>query len=198
MFGVAWLPGGMDGEKQRMLNGELYDPDDPDLVADRERARDLTRRYNRTTPDERDRRRRLLEDLLGALGDECHVEPPFRCDYGYNIRVGENFYANFDCVVLDVCRVDIGRNCALGPGVHIYAATHPLDATERAAGAEYGAPVTVGDNVWIGGRAVLNPGVSVGDNAVVASGAVVTSDVPEDVVVGGNPATVIRELDSDD
>lgn len=187
----------MDGEKRRMLNGELYDPDDPDLVADRERARDLTRRYNRTTPDERDERQCLLEDLLGEVGDECHVEPPFRCDYGYNIHVGENVYVNFDCVVLDVCRVDIGRDCDIGPGVHIYTATHPLDPTERATGAEYGAPVTVGDNVWIGGRAVLNPGVSVGDNAVIASGAVVTSDVPADVVVGGTPATVIRELDTD-
>jgi len=192
------VPDGMDGEKERMLNGEAYDPDDPELVADRERARDLTRRYNRTGPDDSDRRRLLLEDLLGALGDDCHVEPPFRCDYGYNIHIGEKTYLNFDCVILDICRVEIGRNCDIGPGVHIYAATHPLDATDRAAGTEYGAPVTVGDNVWIGGRAVLNPGVTVGDNAVIASGAVVTTDVPANVVVGGNPATVIRELDTDE
>jgi maltose O-acetyltransferase len=189
---------GMPGAKERMLNGEAYDPDDPELVADRERARELTGQYNRTAPDDRDERRRLLEDLLGALGDGCHVEPPFRCDYGYNIYVGENVYVNFDCVILDVCRVEIGRNCDIGPGVHIYTATHPLDATERAAGTEYGAPVTVGDNVWIGGRAVLNPGVTVGDDAVIASGAVVTDDVPENVVVGGNPATVIRDLGTDE
>ena len=188
----------MDGAKERMLNGAMYDPDDPELVADRERARGLTRQYNRTTPDERDERRRLLEALLGGVGDGCHVEPPFRCDYGYNTHVGEHTYVNVDCVVLDVCRVEVGRNCDVGPGVHIYAATHPLDAAERASGAEYGAPVTVGENVWLGGRAVLNPGVTVGDNAVVASGAVVTEDVPANVVVGGNPATVIREVDADE
>lgn len=188
----------MGSEKQRMLNGERYDPDDPELVADRARARDLTGQYNRTTPEECDRRRALLEDLLGSLGDECHVEPPFRCDYGSNIHVGEDFYANVDCVVLDVCRVEIGRNCHIGPGVHIYTATHPVDAAERATRAEYGVPVTIGDNVWIGGRAVLNPGVTVGDNAVVASGAVVTADVPDNVVVGGNPARVIEELGTDD
>ncbi|GGJ06514.1 maltose O-acetyltransferase [Halobellus salinus] len=186
----------MDGAKERMLNGAVYDPDDPELVADRERARELTDQYTRTTPDDSDRRHRLLEALLGGLGDGCHVEPPFRCDYGYNIHIGENAYINFDCVVLDACRVEIGRDCDVGPGVHVYTATHPLDPDDRAAGVESGAPVTVGDNVWLGGRSVLNPGVTVGDNAVVASGAVVTSDVPDDVVVGGTPATVIKELDS--
>jgi len=188
----------MDSEKEKMLNGERYDPADPELVADRERARGLTRQYNRTAPEDSEERRELLADLFGSLGDDCHVEPPFRCDYGYNIHVGEHFYANFDCVVLDVCRVEVGRNCMVGPGVHIYTATHPLDADERVAGPEYGKPVTVGDDVWIGGRAVLNPGVTVGDNAVVASGAVVTDDVPEDVVVQGNPATVVKELDAEE
>ena len=182
----------MGSEKEKMLNGELYDADDPELVAERKRARELTRRYNHTTADDHTERQELLEELFGSLGDECAVEPPFRCDYGYNIHVGENFYANFDCVILDVCRVDVGQNCQIGPGVHIYTATHPLDARERIKGPEYGKPVTVGDNVWIGGRAVLNPGVTVGDNSVIASGAVVTEDVPEDVVVQGNPATVVK------
>lgn len=184
----------MASEKEKMLNGELYDADDPELVAERERARDLTRRYNRSTVDDQTERRELLEELLGSVDEKCAIEPPFRCDYGYNIHVGENFYANFDCVILDVCRVDIGRNCQLSPGVHIYTATHPLAASERIKGPEYGKPVTVGDNVWIGGRAVLNPGVTVGDNSVIASGAVVTKDVPNDVVVQGNPATVVKEL----
>jgi maltose O-acetyltransferase len=188
----------MDSEKEKMLSGELYDADDPELVAERERARELTRQYNRTTPDEPEERRRVLEELLGSLGDDCHVEPPFRCDYGYNVHLGESFYANFDCVILDVCRVAIGQNCMLGPGVHIYTATHPLDADERIEGPEYGEPVTIGDNVWIGGQAVVNPGVSVGDNAVIASGAVVTDDVPDDVVVQGNPATVVKELEAGD
>ncbi len=188
----------MTSEKEKMLNGELYDATAPALVAERTRARELTREYNRTAPDDDGKRRDLLEELLGSIGDECHVEPPFRCDYGSNVHVGANFYANFDCVILDVCRVDIGRNCLIGPGVHIYTATHPIDADERAAGQEYGKPITVGDGVWIGGRAVLNPGITVGDNAVVGSGAVVTDDVPDDVVVQGNPATVVKELDTDD
>jgi len=187
----------MRSEKEKMLAGDLYDPSDPELVAERERARTLTRQYNETTADETERRAELVEDLLGSVGDDCFVEPPVRCDYGYNIHVGENFYANFDCVVLDACRVDIGRNCMIGPGVHIYTATHPLDASERVAGPEYGKPVTVGDDVWIGGRAVLNPGVTVGDEAVVGSGAVVTEDVPEGAVVQGNPAVVVRELNVD-
>ncbi|UPV99003.1 sugar O-acetyltransferase [Halorussus gelatinilyticus] len=185
----------MVSEKEKMLNGDLYDAMDPQLVAERDRASELTRRYNRTAPDDDETRRRILEELFGSLGDECRVEPPFRCDYGYNVRVGENFYANFDCVVLDVCPVEIGRNCQLGPGVHVYTATHPLNAAERAAGPEYGEPVTIGDDVWVGGKAVVNPGVTIGDEAVVGSGAVVTEDVPAGVVVQGDPATVVKEIE---
>lgn len=185
----------MNSEKEKMLNGDLYDASDPELIAERERARELTRQYNSIGERDHKRREELLFELLGSTGDECWIEPPFRCDYGYNIHVGENFYANFGCVVLDVCRVEIGRNCMVGPGTHIYTATHPLDTTERSAGVEYGKPVRVGNDIWIGGRAVINPGVTVGDGSVVGSGAVVTDDVPEGVVVQGNPATVVRELE---
>jgi maltose O-acetyltransferase len=185
----------MASEKEKMLNGRLYDADDPELVAEREHARGLTKRYNRTTTHDQSERRELLDALLGSHGEECEIEPPFRCDYGYNIHVGENFYANFDCIILDVRRVEIGQNCQIAPGVHIYTATHPLDASDRIKGPEYGKPVTVGDNVWIGGQAVLNPGVSVGDDSVIASGAIVTKDVPNKVVVQGNPAEVVKELD---
>jgi len=178
-----------------MLNGELYDANDPELVGERERARELTRQYNQTKTDDPEVRRDLLEEPLGSLGEDCQIEPQFRCVYGYNIHLGENSYANFDCVILDVCQVEIGRNCPFGPGVHIYAATHPLDADERIRGPEYGKPVRIGDNVWIGGRAVLNPGVSVGDNAVIASGAIVTDDAPDDVLVQGNPATIVKQID---
>jgi len=178
-----------------MLAGELYDPHDPELVAEREHARELTTRYNRTDPDEGDERRRLREELFGSLGEDVTVETPFQCDYGGNLHVGDRFFANFDCVVLDVCRVEFGDDCMLGPGVHVYTATHPLSPEERADGLEYGKPVTVGDDVWVGGRAVLNPGVTVGDGAMVASGAVVTEDVPERVVVQGNPAEVVREIE---
>ena len=186
----------MSTEKAKMLNGELYDASDPELVGERERACDLTRRYNRTTADEADRRRELLDDLLGSHGTSCSINPPFRCDYGSNIHVGDGLEVNFDCVILDVCRVEIGDDCLLGPGVHIYTATHPVDPEERARGLEYGKPVEIGDNVWIGGHATVNPGVTVGDDAVIASGAVVTADVPEGVVVGGNPATVIKDVDA--
>jgi maltose O-acetyltransferase len=196
-YSTADRPLLVTAEKENMLNGELYDAADPELVAERERARALTRRFNETTEAEPEEWRRLLHELLGAHGDEYVIEPPFRCDYGYNIRVGENFFANFDCVVLDVCPVEIGRNCQIGPGVHIYTATHPLDAAERIAGPEYGKPVTIGDDVWICGRAVVNPGVTIGDEAVIGSGAVVTEDVPDGVVVQGNPAEVVIELDED-
>ena len=183
----------MSEEKQKMIAGEYYRPGDATLRAARLRARHLVHRYNHTAPDEKAERRALLADLLGQ-SEGAYIEPSFRCDYGYNIYLGNNFYANFDCVMLDVCPVRIGDNCMLAPGVHIYTATHPLDATERNSGLEYGKPVTIGDNVWIGGRAVINPGVTIGDNAVIASGAVVTKDVPANAVVGGNPAKIIKMI----
>lgn len=186
----------MRSEKEKMLAGERYDASDPELVAARERANALTQQYNQTDPGDTDARQHLIEDLFGSAGEDCHVEPPFRCDYGENIHVGDGFYANFDCVMLDVCRIDIGDDCLLGPSVHIYTATHPLDPAERRSGVEYGEPVSIGDNVWIGGQAVINPGVSISDNAVVGSGAVVIDDVPAGVVVQGNPASVVREIET--
>ncbi|MDQ0112138.1 sugar O-acetyltransferase [Paenibacillus harenae] len=179
-----------------MISGELYNAGDATLINDRLSARRLTRLFNQTNETEDIRRMELLKQLFGSTGSNLYVEPTFRCDYGYNIHVGDNFYANFDCVFLDVCEIRIGDNCIIAPGVHIYTATHPLDARERITGAEYGKPVTIGDNVWIGGRAVINPGVTIGHNAVIASGAVVTKDVPDNVVVGGNPARVIKQLEA--
>ena len=188
----------MGREKERMLAGEAYDPLAPELVADRRRARGRCRRYNDTAPTETDRRERLLRELFGELRGDATVLPPFRCDYGYNVGVGDGFFANYGCVFLDVAPIDFGENCQLGPGVHVYTATHPIDPDERAAGREFGDPVTVGDDVWIGGQAVLTPGVEVGDGGVVAAGAVVVDDVPARTVVGGNPAAVIREIGGDD
>ncbi len=185
----------MVSEKEKMLTGELYDPSDPELVAGRRRARRLTRQFNGTGETEMEKRESLVRELFGSVGDSPHIEPPFRCDYGDNIHVGDGFYANFDCVILDVCPVEIGGNCWLGPGVHIYTATHPLDAETRVEGPEYGKPVTLGNNVWVGGGAIINPGIEIGDDAVIASGAVVTDDVSDNVVVGGNPAKVIKKLD---
>ena len=180
-------------EKQKMIAGEYYRPADETLRSDRLRARQLIHRYNLTAPDEKNERQAVLHDLLGQ-SEGAYIEPSFRCDYGYNIYLGKDFYANFECVMLDVCPIHIGDNCMLAPGVHIYTATHPLDATERNSGLEFGKPVTIGNNVWIGGRAVINPGVTLGDNVVVASGAVVTKSVPANTVVGGNPARIIKTL----
>jgi maltose O-acetyltransferase len=185
----------MKTEKEKMLNGELYNPADPELVKGRENARRLTRMFNLTLETEIDLRSNILKELFGSSGENIYIEPTIRCDYGYNLHVGDNFYANFDCVFLDVCEIRIGKNCFIAPGVHIYTATHPIDPLERISGTEYGKPVTIGDNVWIGGRAVINPGVKIGNNVVVASGAVITKDVPDNVVVGGNPARIIKHID---
>ncbi|RFB12153.1 acetyltransferase [Bacillus sp. HNG] len=185
----------MKTEKEKMLNGELYNAADLELVQDRVNARRLTRLYNETLETDEDKRAELLKELFGSTGKNIYIEPIFRCDYGYNVHVGENFYANFDCVFLDVCEIKIGDNCFIAPGVHIYTATHPLNAQERISGAEFGIPVTIGHNVWIGGRAIINPGVTIGNNVVVASGSVVTKDVPDNVVVGGNPAKIIKKIE---
>ena len=184
----------MKTEKEKMIQGEMDIPADPVLVREREQARILTRKFNDMPEVQLKERSEIIKELFGTTGDNIHLESSFRCDYGYNIHVGENFYANFDCTILDVCPVIIGVNCMLAPGVHIYTATHPLDPVERISGVEYGKPVTIGDNVWIGGRAIINPGVTIGDNAVIASGAVVTKDVPDNVVVGGNPAKIIKKI----
>lgn len=185
----------MKTEKEKMLQGELYLPSDKELTEERLRARMLTRLYNQTAEKDDALRHALLRQLFGSLGESICIEPPFRCDYGYNIHVGENFNAHFDCLILDVCRVTIGKNCLMAPGVHIYTATHPVDARERSRCAEYGKPVTIGDNVWIGGRAVINLGIAIGNNVVIASGSIVTRDVPDNVVVGGNPAKIIKYLE---
>ena len=184
----------MRTEKEKMLAGEMYNPADAQLVKDREYARRQVRIYNETSETEGEKRTQLLRELFGSTGENVYIEPNIRVDYGYNIFVGENFSANFDCVILDVCEVRFGDNCMLAPGVHVYTATHPLDPTERNSGKEYAKPIILGDNVWIGGSAVINPGVSIGDNVVIASGSVVTKDVPNNVVVGGNPAKIIKKI----
>lgn len=185
----------MPTEKELMLAGEMYDPMDPEIVRDREVARRYMREYNTTLETDYSLRYEILSKLFGSIGKAATVEPTFKCDYGYNIHVGENFYANFDCVILDVCEVRIGINCFLAPGVHIYTATHPVHPQERCSGREFGKPVTIGDNVWLGGRSIVLPGVTIGDNAVIGAGAVVVKDVPPGVIVGGNPAGIIRPIE---
>lgn len=184
----------MKSEKQKMLDSELYDSSDQQLKDERAHARREIQKFNLMDPDDEESRVKILRSLFGSTNGWLKIEPAFRCDYGYNIHVGKNFFANFDCVFLDDCKIEIGNDCMFGPGVHIYTASHPIEAVERIKGPEYSLPVKIGDNAWIGGRAVILPGITIGDNVVVASGAVVTKDVPDNVVVGGNPAKIIKEL----
>ncbi|HEU4586623.1 MAG TPA: sugar O-acetyltransferase [Gemmatimonadaceae bacterium] len=184
----------MHTERERMLAGELYDPLDPVLVAARERARDICWSLNATRESEMEKRRQLLVELFGAGGDTVWMEPPFHCDYGTNIELGERVFFNFNCVVLDVCAVRIGEYTKLGPAVQIYTAMHPLDAQARR-GKEFGKPVEIGSDVWVGGGAIINPGVRIGSRSVIGSGSVVTRDIPEGVFAAGNPCRVIREIE---
>lgn len=181
-------------EWQKMLAGELYNPTDPELVERRFVAREKMFAFNATGPRELERRAAMLKSLFGGTGEKIYIEPTFSCDYGSNIHVGEHFYANYNCVILDVAEVRIGRNAMLAPCVGIYTAAHPLDPRERTSGIEFAKPITIGDNCWIGGHAVINPGVVLGNNVVVASGAVVTRSFGDNVVIAGCPARVIRVL----
>ena len=178
-----------------MLRGELYLADDPELAADSARAHALLERYNATPHAEQGERDRLLRELLGEVGEGVVVKPPFRCDYGVHIAIGAGTFVNYGCVLLDVVPIRIGDACQLASGVQLLAATHPLDPAQRRDGWEYGEPITIGDNVWLGGGVIVCPGVSIGDDTVVGAGAVVTRDLPAGVVAVGNPARVLRELD---
>lgn len=181
-------------EKEKMIAGEMYDPMDQELKRDRERAHELCYTYNQLAPSEKSRKKDILKKLFNTEKN-CYIEPNFRCDYGYNISFGKNFYMNFDCVILDVNKVTIGNNVMIAPKVQIYTATHPLNPQRRNSGRELGYPIVIGDNVWIGGGAIICPGVTIGDNAVIAAGAVVTKDVEENVLVGGNPAKFIKSIE---
>lgn len=182
-------------EKEKMLAGELYRSADPELVRDRLAVRRLVRRFNTTTEEELELRQELFRRIVGHAAGGVEVEPPFNCDYGYNISVGATFYANFGCVMLDCARITIGDNAFLGPYVQLYTAYHPLEPAVRNAGVELAAPITIGHNVWIGGGTVINPGVTIGDNVTIGSGSVVTRDIPPNVVAAGNPCRVLRRLE---
>jgi maltose O-acetyltransferase len=180
--------------KDRMLRGELYLADDPELIAERARAQALLERYN-SIPDARgDERDRLLRELLGEVGDGVVIRPAFRCDYGSYISIGSGTFVNYDCVMLDVCPIRIGSSCQIATRVQLLAATHPIEPDPRREGWESGSPITIGDNVWLGGGVIVCPGVTIGDDTVVGAGAVVTRDLPPGVVALGVPAVVHREL----
>ena len=180
-------------ERDRMLAGELYDPMDPELVTARERARDLCQALNATRERDTAERRDLLSHLFGAGGDSVWMQPPFFCDYGSNIELGERVFFNFNCVVLDVCPVRIGSFTLFGPAVQIYTPMHPFDARQRRE-KEFGKPVEIGSDVWVGGGAIILPGVSIGPRTVIGAGSVVTRDIPADVFAAGNPCRVIRPI----
>ena len=183
----------MNSEKAKMLAGELYRADDAQLVADRQRAHALCRELNLLALDAAAERDRLLAQLFGRAV-KASITPPFFCDYGYNIELGDNVYFNFNCVILDVARVRIGSDALFGSGVQIYAASHPMLASQRKSGLELGKPVVIGDAVWVGGAAIVCPGVTIGARSVIGAGSVVTRDIPADVFAAGNPCRTIRTV----
>ncbi|MCO7221391.1 sugar O-acetyltransferase [Klenkia sp. PcliD-1-E] len=182
--------------RDRMLAGEEYVADDPDLARENARAQALTHAYNTTDPTDRDRLRALMTELLGSFGEGSTILPPFRCDYGYRTTVGARVFANFGLVCLDVGPVTIGDDVQIGPGVQLLTPTHPIDPVRRRERWEGSAPITIGDGVWLGGGVVVLPGVTIGRDTVVGAGSVVTRDLPPRVVAVGNPARVVRELDA--
>lgn len=184
---------GMASEWEKMVNGELYDPSDPELLRARDRARDLCQELNATREAEVERRRQILNQLFGRGGDSVWMQPPFYCDYGVNIHLGERVFFNFNCVVLDVAPVNIGDYTLFGPAVQIYTASHLFESDLRRR-QEFGKAVSIGADVWVGGGAIICPGVQIGSRTVIGAGSVVTRDIPGDVFAAGNPCRVIRQL----
>lgn len=184
-------------EKEKMLAGALYRGTDPELVREQIRAQQLLERYHASGPDEPGARRTILRDLLGAVGENVTIRPRFACDYGKNIRIGRGTFINFDCVFLDCALIEIGEDVQIAPGVHLYTAQHPIEPIARRDGLEYALPIRIEDNVWLGGRVVVCPGVTIGRDTVVGAGSVVVRDLPAGVVAAGAPARVIREVTSE-
>ncbi|SKC65295.1 sugar O-acetyltransferase [Ohtaekwangia koreensis] len=184
----------MKTEKQKMLDGELYDALDRQLTDERTRARLLLKQLNETAEDQPEVRSEILRQLIPNAAQGLWLQPPFYCDYGYNMVIGEKVFFNFNCVVLDVTFVKIGSRTLFGPSVQIYTATHPIEYRERASGLEYAKPITIGEDVWVGGSAIICPGVTIGDRAVIGAGSVITKDIPADVFAAGNPCKIIRTL----
>ena len=184
----------MPTQKEKMLAGDLYDPSDPELVNDRIIARTFLRQFNHSKEDQLEFRQQVLKRLIVSQGEGLWIEPPFFCDYGYNINIGNKVYFNFNCTILDVMRVSIGDNVLFGPSVQIYTAMHPMNWQERASGIEFARPVEIGSDVWMGGGVIICPGVAVGNRTVIGAGSVVTRDIPDDVFAAGNPCRPLKDL----
>lgn len=186
----------MKTEKEKSKTGELYDANyDDELIAERSYSKDLCFEYNNLAPSRMAERKEIIEKLFGKVGNTYTVESPFFCDYGYNIEVGDNFFANYNCIILDGAKVTFGDNVFVAPGCGFYTAGHPLDVTQRNKGLEYALPISVGNNVWIGAHVIVLPGVSIGDNSIIGAGSVVTRDIPSNAVAVGNPCRVVRKLE---
>ncbi|MGD9639290.1 MAG: sugar O-acetyltransferase [Alphaproteobacteria bacterium] len=185
-------------QKKRMIAGLPYKSWFGVLPKERTRNKKLIYKYNNCCPDNKKKIDKLIRKILGKTGEKVHIEAPFYCDYGYNIEVGEEFYANYNCTILDVAKVRIGNNVMFAPNVSIYTAGHPIHPEARNSGYEYGIEVVIGDNVWLGGGVIINPGVTIGDNVVIGSGSVVTKNIPSNVIAAGNPCKVIREITDED
>ncbi|WP_026888641.1 sugar O-acetyltransferase [Clostridium beijerinckii] len=185
-------------QKERMLAGLPYKAWLDGLSEERMENKLKIHEYNLLRPDEMNRMEELIKDILGKTGDKVFIEQPFHCDYGQNIEVGNNFFANYNCTILDVGKVVIGENVLFAPNVSIYTAGHPIHPESRNSGYEYGIDVIIGDNVWVGGSVVINPGVKIGNNVVIGSGSVVTKDIPDNVIAVGNPCKVVREITEED
>lgn len=184
-------------EKQKMIEGENYYSSDPELVANRLRAIDLCFQFNHTLPSQQQTRKELLEALLPNVDKLAEITGPFFCDYGYNIKIGQRFYANTDLTILDIAPVTIGDDVMFAPHVQLYTAAHPTHPEQRISGIEFGKPITIGNKVWIGGGVIVCPGVTIGDGSVIGAGSVVTKDIPPRVVAAGNPCRVLRSVDED-
>jgi maltose O-acetyltransferase len=181
-------------QRERMLAGDLYNADDPDLKEDGRRTMRLVEQYNKTSIDEPKERGRILTELLGSVGDGVEIRPPFHCDYGAHIRIGARTFVNFNLAALDVAKITIGEDVQIGPNVQLLTPTHPIEPEPRRAKLEAAKPISIGNNVWLGGGVIVCPGVSIGENTVVGAGSVVTRDLPPNVVAVGNPARVIRSI----
>jgi len=181
-------------EKEKMIAGEMYAAFTPQLLSERRTCREIVYDYNSTRPNERKKRDEMIRKLFGHFGENSVIETPFQCDYGYNVHWGSNSFANYNLVLLDTCPIYVGDYVLMGPDVKLYAATHPIDPQERLDGLEYGKPIRIGNNVWIGGGVIIVAGVTIGDNSVIGAGSVVVKDIPANVVAVGNPCKVIKQL----
>lgn len=186
-------------EKEKAAQGLIYDANnDPDLLSEQKRAKAILFEYNNLSPFQEERKTEIITDFFGKTGQNFTIHPPFHCDYGYNIEIGDNFFANMNLVILDGAKVCIGNNVFIAPNAGIYTAGHPLDPERRNQGLEYAYPVTIGDNVWIGAQVAILPGVTIGNNAVIGAGSIVTKDIPDNALAVGNPCKVIRLITEDD